>query len=360
MSQNAGATYPLLKSIRSICGTVIGCSPHGRQSIIHNIGNKLIEARNTPKLYNLVGMHYMFEKKDFDTAKEYFKKAIRRGNIFAMNNLSVINYVLKHDVDRAKKYAQKGVAKNNPVSQRLLGCYNICTSNQRDIKKGLKLLQKAAKKKDYDAICFIARYYEVNGHVEKAHIYYSMLKTAGEIERYKYGCAFMCKRMIDMKVNDKAIEYGLIAQSTNTSHTLMDLYNICSTSGKNLDEHATQFLELAVKKGHPQALTIMGRKYFTIKNPTEDEVIAGLMCIIFAKKQHEQNMHMRKLDKLRVYKRTRLPYEKAFKFKIIEQNLLTNKVFVLMLENNIRIDGIMFTSQIYDALHKNKKLYIDI
>lgn len=337
--------YPLLDRIRGTFGKVVGKSPFGSEHFIHQVKFNLEKTKKTPCIYNVLALYYIFEKKDFVNAKLYFKKAIGRGNVHAINNLSVILYI-RGKKDKAKKYAKKGVRKNNAVSQRLLGCYNISDTDPKKIKKGLVLLKKAAQQKDYDAIFFIGRYYQINEDKSNAMQQYNLLANAGEIEKYKYACGYLAEVYLQRKIFEKAIEFTKLSISVCSGQMLYSLYMYCSIAKNTAryKDEAELFLEGSSKKGYSSAVNIMVNRYITLENPSEKQVIAGLMCIKYAGQA-----------------KTRLTCDlKAFRDRIIQKNLLTEKVQLLLFEKYVTLPSALFTFQTFDVLEKNKKLRIVI
>jgi len=89
---------------------------------------------------NNLAVLYETEKKDIDNADKYYRMASEKGDVDAMLNLALLYHMEKHDIDKAEKYYKMAIEKGNRKA-----CFNIALlyyEQQKNKKAALEYITK--------------------------------------------------------------------------------------------------------------------------------------------------------------------------------------------------------------------------
>ena len=157
---------------------VITTSPSEKPVIVETPQTSLEKVTYDSDYYNTKGQEF-YQKKDFDSAIEYFHKsiALNKKNAKAYNNLGM-SYWLKNNTIAAIKYFKKANFVNKKYTQPLVNLSNLYKQSG-DNEKQFYYLKKAIKinGNDYLAYYYLGDYYKtLGGYPEAIENYKEALK----------------------------------------------------------------------------------------------------------------------------------------------------------------------------------------
>ena len=129
----------------------------------------------------LIAQVYQKGQKDYQLAKQYYQKAIKKGSAAAMNNLAILHAYHFKNIDKASDLYKRAIELNNPQAS-----YNLALlykDNYQDIEQASHYYQKAIELQDPDAMFNLANIYNQDlKNIDLAIKYYKM---AGELGHMK-------------------------------------------------------------------------------------------------------------------------------------------------------------------------------
>lgn len=208
---------------------ILAQTPTPENLVILNVPQADVEKMDyNSDYYNNKGLEF-FEKKDFNTALEYFFKAIRldKRNAQAYNNLAMA-YQQKNSMDLAIKYFKKANSLNRKYTQPLVNLSNLY-KQIGDEKSQLYYLNKAinTNPNDYIAYYWLGDYYRGTGVYPKAidslkesikinpkyaEAYLNIAMCFFEIEEFNY--TILSLNQYNELCPDSAYAFGLMGKAS--------------------------------------------------------------------------------------------------------------------------------------------------
>ena len=200
-------------------------------------------------ILNCMGLYYNFIKKQYNKAIYYYQKAINKGHLYAISNISKLYIYDQLDLVKAKKYIKLGINKNNINSYIDLGDINVIY-NKFDIANTYydKYLQLSTNTLEADKI--VAIKYEVIKKYSKAQKHYMLAINNG----CKYSPRNYSIMLINLKENEKI----------NNNNTNVDI-DVLDIEDTDIDK----FLKLSIDRKHNYAMLSLARHYMNYMSTSE-------------------------------------------------------------------------------------------
>lgn len=208
----------------------------------------------------LIGLCYV-EEKEYLLAEKYYKKAIDKGSIEALNNLAFLYHETKR-LEEAEKYCLMAVEKGNHNA-----IYNLANlySETNRFEEAEKYYLMAIEKGNKNALNNLAYLYHQLKRFEEAEKYYKIAIDEGDIGAiYNLANLYMDKN----KFAD-AEKYYLNAIDKNIIEALNNLA-VLYLETKRLEEAEKYFL-MAIDKGNTEALNNIANLFKKTKRLAEAE-----------------------------------------------------------------------------------------
>ncbi len=211
-------------------------------------------------------------KKDYIKAKEYFLKAAKLNNRYAVRYLGMIYFYgkgVKIDYPKSIEYFEKAGKMGDAYSYYRLGkMHHDGTGFKKTYKKAFELCQKAAKMNERNALNEIGRYY-YSGHgiakdYQKAREYYlKAAKRNAQFANRNLGILYLYGHGVE-KDYQKAREYFIKGAKRNDKTALRYLGNLYFYGwGVKQDYHRSlEYFEKAAKMNDKAALRFLGSLYY--------------------------------------------------------------------------------------------------
>ncbi|NOZ35740.1 MAG: tetratricopeptide repeat protein [Chlorobi bacterium] len=224
---------------------------------------KAIKKGNIDALNNLAVLYY--DQNKLDLAEEYCKKAAEKGHIKALNNLANI-YLLKKDFISAEKYYKETIKKGNISALNNIG---ILYYNQKKLDLAESFFKKAVEKGDADAAYNLANLYKSKNDFKSAEKYYKEAIKNG-IEDAFFNLAFLYETQGKIHLAEK------IYKDIDAFNNLANLYK-----KQNKLDLAEKYYKKAVKQQNNEALhNLILLYYIRASNKKEvQELIKNLIII---------------------------------------------------------------------------------
>ena len=194
---------------------------------------------NIKVLNNKVLFYYANLTKNKDEAIKYYKMAIEKGNVDAMNNYAIL--IENENKDEASKYYKMAIEK-----QYVRSMYNYAILIQNENKdEAIKYYKMAIEKGDIGSMNNYAILIE-NENKDEAIKYYKMAIEKGSgYAMYNYAC------IIQNENKDEAIKYYLMAIDKGNTNAMNNYASLIEN--KNKDE-AIKYYFMAIEYGHSGSL----------------------------------------------------------------------------------------------------------
>ena len=131
-------------------------------------------AKGDADAMNNLGVLY-YNEGDKEKAKEWLEKSASKGDVGAMYNLGILYYE-EGDKEKAKEWLEKSAAKGNMKAMYNLG---VLYENEGDKAKAKEWYEKSASKGDTDTMNNLGALYENEGDKEKAKEWYEKSAAKG-------------------------------------------------------------------------------------------------------------------------------------------------------------------------------------
>ncbi len=219
----------------------------------------------------IIGLYYMYVKKDYDNGIEYLKKSANLNNTIAMIQLGQF-YKINDNYDLAKEYFIKAMELKNCEAIYKLGC--MYEHKLLDMEMAIYYYKLATENGNIQAMNDLGYYYQFR-NFEVAEKYYLMAIENNNINSYS-NLAYCYEKILNDY--DKAKKYYELGAKFGDTSAMNNFGYYYETVEKDI-EMAKKYYQMGISNGDPDAMSNLAIYLDECENNPTDAIKYYLMAI---------------------------------------------------------------------------------